>query len=45
MKFRPALALALGGAALVLLTLEPALAQAPAVPAAPPVPEAPLVVA
>jgi len=43
MKFRSVLALALGGAALALLALEPALAQAPAVPAAPPVPEAPLV--
>jgi Amt family ammonium transporter len=43
MKFRSILALALGGAALALLALEPALAQAPAVPAAPPVPEAPLV--
>ncbi|MET0428507.1 MAG: ammonium transporter [Microvirga sp.] len=43
MKFRSVLALALGGAALALLALEPALAQAPAVPAAPPVPESPLV--
>ena len=41
MKFRSVLALALGGAALALLALEPALAQDAAVPAAPPGPKPP----